>query len=108
MTIEESKLVYGTIGKIENETRETEMYRLIPCKERLPKEEDDYLCQSEYGSFSVCGFTKDAYKKDNIDFYHYKGKRKALFYEYDSDYGYYEINVIAWMPLPKPYKEVEE
>ena len=30
------------------------------------------------------------------------------FYDYDSEYGYYKIkNVIAWMPLIKPYKSRE-
>lgn len=86
---------------------ERQKYRLIPVTERLP-EEGEYLCFHRYGGFHVCRFTKDAYKLDKNDFYHYKGKKKALFYQYDPEYGYYSVDVRAWMPLPEPYEEVEE
>lgn len=91
---------------------ERQKYRWIPVTERLPEKEgySEYLCQTKYGSLMICGFTKDAYKLEKYDFEEYKGKKKKLFYKYDSEYecGYYEVGVVAWMPLPEPYEEVEE
>lgn len=91
---------------------EQQKHRWIPCSERLPEEEGEYLCWiwrfgRKSGRFLICKFTKDAYSFDKNDFDYYEGEKKALFYKYDSEYGFYEIDVVAWMPLPEPYKEVE-
>lgn len=61
----------------------------IPCSERLPKEHEHVL---------IC--------------VHYNGKYSMVGY-YDKDFGWYGQwgayvynQVIAWQPLPEPYKEV--
>ena len=78
----------------------------IPCSERLPEKNGDYLCCSSGMAIITCGFANDIYKVDEWDFCDYKGKsKKRGFYDYDSEYGYYEVDdVVAWMPLPEPYK----
>ena len=54
-------------------------------------------------SVSIVNFTKDLKSIDDFDFY---GKRGEGWYVYDSEYGYVEVtSVIAWQPLPEPYKE---
>ena len=77
----------------------------IPCSERLP--EDDrkkYIVQKTSGSINILGFTKDAYKLSRYDFSEYMGKKKPIFYDYDSEYGYIELYCEAWQPLPEPFK----
>ena len=78
----------------------------IPCSERLPEEDGEYLCQIDVHGravMEVIGFSNNLYKVDEYDFFDCKGKKG--FYGYDSEMGYYETSgVIAWMPLPEPYK----
>ena len=77
----------------------------IPCERELPKEDKKtYIVQKTNGSIDILGFTKDAYKLSKYDFTEYKGKKKSLFYGYDSEYGYIEWECVAWMPLPQRYK----
>ena len=78
----------------------------IPCSDRLPDNDNYILISFENFSFiDILGFTKDAYKLDRYDFAEYKDKKKQLFYDYDSEYGYSEWECEAWQPLPEPYKE---
>lgn len=86
---------------------ERQKHRWIPVTERLPEKAGQYMCYHKSDVILVCAFTNDAYKLDKYDFTEYKGKKKALFYKYDSEYGFYEFDVVAWMPLPEPYEEVE-
>lgn len=80
----------------------------IPVSKRLPKDDrNTYMVQTPNGSIRILGFTKDAYKLSKYDFSEYKGKKKTLFYEYDGEYGYYEVKCVAWQPLPALYKEGE-
>jgi hypothetical protein len=77
----------------------------IPCSERLPEDDTkQYIVQKTNGFIDILGFTKDAYKLSRYDFYEYKGKKKQLFYDCDSEYGYSEWKCEAWMPLPELYK----
>ena len=77
----------------------------IPCRERLPEDDrKEYIVQKTNGSINILGFTKDAYKLSRYDFDEYKGKKKPIFYDYDSEYGYIELECVAWMPLPAPYQ----
>ena len=79
--------------------------RWIPVSEKLP-ENGTYLVTLE----RFCGgeprinmrsFAKDLNKVDEFDF----PKHKCGWYNYDSEYGYWEdTGVIAWMPLPEPYE----
>lgn len=83
----------------------------IPISERLP-EDGTYLVTLErfYGGeprIDMRSFAKDLNKVDEFDF----PKHKCGWYDYDSEYGYWEdTGVIAWMPLPEPYgpQESEE
>ena len=60
--------------------------RWIPCSERLPEEDGQYLISTCMNCIDTCFFYKD-------------------------DDGYlwvdYEESVIAWMPLPQPYKPTD-
>ena len=78
----------------------------IPCSERLPdRDKNRYIVQKTNGFIDILGFTKDAYKLSRYDFAEYKGKKKQMFYDYDSEYGYSELECEAWQPLPEPFEE---
>lgn len=83
----------------------------IPVSERLPEEKGTYLVTqkatfTDYVYISVAGYALNLHDVDEYDF---EGKKRAGWYEYDSEYGYYEIdNVVAWMSLPEPYKAESE
>ena len=85
----------------------------IPCSERLPEDDGDYLilCRtlSKYKPYvyDVASFANDLYQIDKYDFCDMKGQ-KGWFYN-DSVYGFCEYyGVYAWMPLPEPYQEEGE
>ena len=73
--------------------------RWIPCSERLPEKDGEYICTMQDGQVQECGFVPTAQKglipgwsTCEADGY------KFLRYE----------DVIAWMPLPEPYEEESE
>jgi len=72
-------VVDGWIKKISEEEPASDW---VPCSERLPDEYDEYLCQYEDGDIFV-GWLEDA---------------KWCRYCVRKD------KVVAWMPLPEPYK----
>lgn len=85
----------------------------IPCAERLPEADGDYLVlyctHSKYKpyAYDVISFANDLYQIDEYDF-NDKKCQKGWFY-CDHEYGYCEDNsVYAWMPLPEPYREEGE
>jgi hypothetical protein len=61
----------------------------IPCSERLPDKTDDYLC-----SYNGCAV---------VDICEYDPDRKEWGFFYDGGWKVVS-NVIAWMPLPEPWK----
>lgn len=78
----------------------------IPVSERLPKEDARYLCQNSYGLMQVMRWANNLEEVDDFDFC---DKKYGGWYEYDSEWGYCERKeVVAWQPLPKPYKEENE
>ena len=83
----------------------------IPVWERLPEKRGDYLVTqkatfTDYVYISVAGYALNLYDVDEYDF---ADKKRSGWYEYDSEWGYRELDdVIAWMPLVEPYKEVQE
>ena len=63
----------------------------IPCSERLPEEEADVLLSLR-----------------SLDVYTgFRANAEGCFYIDGDGYVEYE-NVMAWMPLPEPYKESED
>lgn len=71
----------------------------IPCSERLPEEYGEYICTMSNGNVEECGFVPSD-EKGLIPGWatcEADGFRKL-------DYQ----DIIAWMPLPQPYKEREE
>lgn len=75
----------------------------IPCSEKLPKEDARYLCQNSHGLMSVLSWANNL---EDVDNFHFYNKNHGGWYELDSEWGCCERRgVIAWKPLPKPYKE---
>ena len=73
------------------------------CDDKLPDKPGKYLTyryNNPYGFYNVTGFADDLYKIDEYDFCDRKGK--SGWYLYDSEYGYFELEVDAWMKLPEP------
>lgn len=64
----------------------------IPVSERLPEKSDKYLCT--HGGTYIVG----------TDFYTTKDDAEMDFDEPEEYVGWGSKNVIAWMPLPEPYK----
>ena len=64
----------------------------IPCSERLPEEDGDYLVTTKW----IGSYSGDVYIETHVAYYRKKPK------EWDC------VDIIAWMPLPEPYKEGEE
>lgn len=67
------------------------MNKWIPCSERLPEIRENVLITLRSGEISVA-FRSECF------FYVVCLEGKYVTYE----------NVLAWMPLPEPYKEEEE
>lgn len=104
------KMAQNVSKKVIQELRNDGVFvgRWIPVKERLPEKEGDceYLVTSGSG-LNILSFAKDLYKVDKYDFWDRKGV--SGWFDYDSEFGYIETDgVIAWMPLPKEYKESED
>ena len=81
--------------------------RWIPVSEKLP-EDGIYLVTAERTTgkprVGIKSYAKDLNRVDDFDF----PKHKCGWYDYDSEYGYWEdTDVIAWMPLPQPYEPQE-
>lgn len=98
-----------------------EQTRWIPVSERLPEKDGKYLVAVR----SFCGlpsyidvlnFATDLHKVYAYDFPEQRSletfwilQTKCGFWEYDAKWGCNEVDdVIAWMPLPEPYKEESE
>lgn len=76
------------------------------AKTNPPAKEGYYLCASRGDKRSyhyILGYSKNLESVDDLDFH---GVKRPGWYEYDSEYGYYEIpDVDYWMPLPEvPYE----
>lgn len=66
--------------------------RWIPVSERLPEKQDCYLVTTKWKG----NYSGDVYIETNMAVYREKQK------EWDC------VDVIAWMPLPEPYKAESE
>ncbi len=81
------------LHKIVNWLLSQQKPRWIPCSERLPDKEDVYLC---------CRTAQDIWILRYMMPYYF---REGAFIQFDGDYPVEFSDVIAWMPLPEPYKE---
>ena len=82
------------VDKLPSVTPTRKKEEWIPCSERLPKPNElvdnvrkYYLIQDEYGDMYVARYTSD---------------------EWISIDSILQDNIIAWMPLPEPYKAESE
>lgn len=85
------------IGLIETAPTIDTVPKWIPCSERLPGSYGKYIVTSGNSVSAVVHmlcYGETMYENDN-----------PCWYFYDSEYGYVTVDdVIAWMPLPMPYK----
>ena len=87
------------------------MSEWIPVNERLPEKGGDYLVTqktsfSDYVYESVASYALNLHDVDEYDF---ADKKRPGWHEYDPEWGYRELDdVVAWMPLPDPYKAESE
>lgn len=78
------------IEKLPSVTPQPKTGEWIPVSERLPEEKVEVLATTEWGSITI------AERYSANDYFIYEGATNA-----DED------DIIAWMPLPKPYKAQE-
>ena len=74
----------------------------IPCSERLPENDDDVLCWYEY---RIMQGTHEGEMNQKFEIGNYSKYFKRWFGEVSCGQ---DCKVIAWMPLPEPYKESDE
>ena len=79
----------------------------IPISDRLPKDGTECLVSVRYlKKFEVVDtatYSTDLFKVSEEDFFGNRGE--SGWYYFNGEYGYCKVlYVVAWMPLPKPYK----
>ena len=74
-----------------------------------PKEDDRYLVTLHDIHFgNAIGILRYSHNLHELDKYDFPNEERAGWCTYDNEWGYIEYNnVIAWMSLPKPYKEID-
>lgn len=79
------------------------------CKNGLPLKSGKYLVIRlifKHLSVDTMYFASDL---SNLDQYSFKYKKRPGFYDFDSEYGYYEVDkVIAWGETPEIPREIRE
>lgn len=78
----------------------------ISVKERLPNKNGQYITVGNNKVVEINYWNKNLYKVDNYAFYDRRNKNG--FYNYDSEYGHYEVtdSVTHCMLLPELPKEL--
>ena len=103
------RLIESSINDIEELPSAQPEQRWIPVSERMPEDGENCLvsvrCSNNFlvdrGTYST-----DLFNVDEEDFFGNRGE--SGWYYLSSEYGYCKIlNVIAWMPEPRPYKEIK-
>lgn len=89
---------YEYAGDLLDDMPTIELPQWTPCSKKLPDKIGDYIVSDIYGQ--VFSSTFD-----------YINKRKDFgCFGYDDEYGFFveDDTVVAWMPLPEPYKKKGE
>lgn len=79
----------------------------ISTKDKLPNKNGKYLCvpydylQKISNRVEMYRFSKNLNNIDKFDF----PEIKQGFFDYDRDYGFYEVEVAYWFPIPEIPKE---
>lgn len=69
--------------------------RWIPVTERLPEKYiGKWMCCMDDGTIEILPYDTPG-----------DGSKECVFYYWEDDYTVVKPNVVAWMPLPEPYKE---
>jgi hypothetical protein len=79
----------------------------IPISERLPEDGTDCLvsvrCSTQIVGIDRARYSTDLFKVDKEDFFGNRGE--SGWYYFSGEYGYCKVlNVLAWKPLPEPYR----
>ena len=85
--------INGMVETIEQLENELEKYKWIPTNERLPEDDVAVLISIEWGGISL------AYRIDGCWRWDYESFESEFFSDNE---------VLAWMPIPEPYKESEK
>lgn len=93
---DESKAIRKVMNKVEESLDKFIVPRWIPCSERLPTESDDYLCT--YGSLSGWFVDISIYETEKKEFGFYSDNERG------EEVWHPVTNVVAWMPLPDPWR----
>ena len=93
-----------TIGKATAKVKKlSEQQKWIPCNERMPEIAKDVLTTYIDGETKRRHVREDAWLPND-------DSEKGGWLNEETDYRYNGLNmeVIAWMPFPEPYKECED
>lgn len=94
--IDKYKETYGHTTNKSNMVSESDKWHKEP-----PKKNGRYLIWWN-GRVNIANYAEDLYKIDKYDFYNKKGC--SGWYQYDSHFGYFELNdVEAWQDPPEDY-----
>ena len=87
----------------ENKRLQAEKRAWIPCKERLPEEYCE--CLVTYRTVDMQEFMEILEYEPSYEFDHENGRFKGEWLFPTDDERFTDSEVIAWQPLPEPYKE---
>ena len=86
----------GTSEDVESILMKNAVSKWIPCSERMPEFSTEVLVTMEWGDRHVMSVEWDSQTNELA----WEDTIQNFRWDFD--------NVIAWMPLPKPYEEVKE